>query len=109
METAKKISIAGSNNCENAMKILDCNLTENAWKIQHKKQIELPKNETTKFLPFSLFLSFETAEKILGFANKYETVKILIASFDFHTNSTALNETPKDISNCIVFETAQPC
>ena len=103
METAKKISIAGSNKCENSMKIQ----TENARKIQHNMHMESPKKETTKILPFSLFLSFETAQKILGLTNKYETVKMIITSFDFHTNKTALNETPKDIFNFIVFETAQ--
>ena len=83
------------------------NPTENAWKIQYNKHMDSPKNETTKFLPFSLFLGFETAEKILDFTNKYETVKMIITSFDFHTNKTALNETPKDISNVIVFEIAK--
>ena len=82
------------------------NQTENARKIQHEQHItELPKNETIKFLPFSLFLSFETAQKI--FANKYETVKMIITSFDFHMNKTALNETPKDISNFVLFEKAK--
>ena len=100
METAKKISIAGSNQCENTMN----NQTENARKIQHEKHMKLFKNETIKFLPFSL--SFETAQKILGFTNKYETVKIIITSFDFHMN-TPLNETPKDVSNFVIFETAQ--
>ena len=83
------------------------NQTENARKIQQTKHMELPKNETTKILPFSLFLSFETPQKILGFASKYETVKMITNFFDFHTNKTARNETPKDISNFIVFETAR--
>ena len=74
---------------------------------QHKKHMELPKNETTKILPFSLLLNFETPQKILGFPSKYETVKISTNSFDFYTNKTAKNETPKDISNFIVFETAR--
>ena len=105
METAKKISIAASNRCENAKKI---NQTGNAKKIEHKSQKELPTNETAKTMPFSFFLSFETAENILGFPVKcYETVKMIITSFDFHLNKTAMNETPKDISNFIVFETAQ--
>ena len=80
--------------------------TENARKIQHNMHMESPKKETTKILPFSLFLSFETAQKILGFTNKYETVKMIITSFHFHANKT-LNETPKDISHFIIFETAQ--
>ena len=96
METAKKISIASSIKCENTMN----NQTENARKILHKMHMELPKNETTKILPFSL-LGF------LGFPSKHETVKMIINSFDFHTNKTARNETPKDISNFIVFETAR--
>ena len=83
------------------------NKTENAWKIQHKKHTDLPKNETAQFLPFSLFLSFETAQKILGFTNKFETVKMIITSFHFHANKTALNETPKDIYDLIIFETAR--
>ena len=99
METAKKISIAGSSKCENAMN----NQTENAKKIT--KHMKLPKNETSKILPFSLFLSFETAETVKGFASKYETVKMIITSFDFFTNKTSKNETPKDMSNFIVFET----
>ena len=107
METAKKISIAGSNNCENAMSILSYNLTENAKKIQHKSQTKLPKNQTAKTLPCSLFFNFETAEKIPSFTNQiYETVKAIVTSFDFHLNQTAWNETPKDISN-IVLATAQ--
>ena len=99
METAKKISIAGSMKCENAMN----NQTENAKKIT--KHMKLPKNETSKILPFSLFLSFETAERVKGFASKYETVKMIITSLDFFTNKTSKNETPKDMSNFIVFET----
>ena len=83
------------------------NQTENARKIQHKKHMELPKNETIKILPFSFLLNFETAQKILGFKNKYETVKIVMNTFDFCTNKTAKNETPKDISNFAVFETAR--
>ena len=83
------------------------NKTENAWKIQQKNHMGLPRNETAKFLPFTLFLSFETAQKILGFTNKFETVKMIITSFHFHANKTALNETPKDISHFIIFETAQ--
>ena len=107
METAKNISIAGSNNCENAMSILSYNVTENAKKIQHKSQTKLPKNQTAKKLPFSLFFNFETAEKILSFTNQiYETVKAIVTSFDFHLNQTAWNETPKDISS-IVLATAQ--
>ena len=82
------------------------NKTENAWKIQHKNHTNLPKNETAQFLPFSLFLSFETAQKILGFTNKFETVKMIITSFHLHANKT-LNETPKDVSHFIIFETAQ--
>ena len=82
------------------------NKTENAWKIHHKKHKEIPKNETARFLPFSLFLSFETAQKILGFTNKYETVKMIRTSFHFHANKT-LNETPKDIYDLIIFETAR--
>ena len=107
METAKKISIAGSNKSENAMSSLAYNLTENAKKIQHKSHTELPKNQTAKTLPFSLFLYFETAEKILSFTNQsYETVKTIISSFDFYLNQTARNETPKDISSFIVLATA---
>ena len=103
METAKKIF-----NAENAMHNLACNQTENAKKIQHKSHKELPKNQTAKILPFSVILSFENAKKISGLADKcYETVKIIIPSFDFHLNKTTINETPKDISNFIVFSTAQ--
>ena len=93
METPKKISIAGSSKCENSMN----NQTETAWKIPHKKHMELPKNETTKILPFSL-LGF------LSFPSKYETVKLIINPFDIHTNKTAMNETPKNISNFIVLD-----
>ena len=105
METAKKISIVASNTCENAKKI---DQTENAKKIEHKSHKESPKNETAKTMPFSFFLSFEMAKKILDFPDKcYETVKMIISSSDFHLNKTSMNETPKDISNFIVFETAQ--
>ena len=105
METAKKISIVASNTCENAKKI---DQTENAKKIEHKSHKESPRNETAKTMPFSFFLSFEMVKKILDFPDKcYETVKMIISSSDFHLNKTSMNETPKDISNFIVFETAQ--
>ena len=92
METAMKISSAGSSRRQNTMN----NQTENAI-------LELHKNETVKILPFSFFLSFETAVKLLGFHYKcYESVKLIKASFDFLLNKTTLNETPKDISNFIV-------
>ena len=105
METAKKISIAASNTCENPKKV---NETENAKKIEHKSHKESPKNETAKTMPFSFFLSFETARQILGFPDEcYETVKMIITSFDFHLNKTAMNETPKDISNFIVIKSAK--
>ena len=85
METAKKISIAGSNKRDSPR--------------------ELAKNETAKSLPFSLFLNFETAENILlTITNQcYETVQTIIASFDFHLNKTDVLETPKDVSNLIVY------
>ena len=103
METAKKISNACSNQCENAMNSLVCNQNENAKKIQHKSNLELPKNETSKTLPFSLFLNFETAKKIFGFTKNqcYETVKTITSSFDINLSETAMKETPKDVSNLL--------
>ena len=82
------------------MNSLACNQNENAKKIQHKSNLELPKNETSKTLPFSLFLNFETAKKIFGFTKNqcYETVK---SSFDIHLSETAMKETPKDVSNLL--------
>ena len=92
METAMKISNAGSSKRQNTMN----NQTENSI-------VELHKNETVKIMPFSFFLSFETAEKLLGVHNRcYETVMLIKTSFDFLLNKTTMNETPKDISNFIV-------
>ena len=92
METAMKISNAGSSKRQSTLS----NQTENAI-------VELHKNETVKIMPFSFFLSFETAEKLLGVHNRcYETVKLIKTAFDFLLNKTTMNETPKDISNFIV-------